>query len=343
MLKANHIGCITALKDSCEHPDDDAGVGGFAPAPASWHYLGSSAAIAARPHRFDLPGGQSFVAFRPPGQPVVVLGARCSHMGADLSRGCVRAGRIVCPLHGWEYAADGKCARIPCGDAVPEFARQRVHPVAEVGGQVFFFNGAEARFPMPFFDGVNGDDLHAARAFDIHEDVPWHLVIANGFDRQHFEKTHERTLLAEPVVDAPSPFARRISLQLKVEGSGWADRLTRAFGGNASRMTITAWCGSLAFVTAEFPAVRTRGIVAVQPLENGTSRIRVIVWVERSRGLLGRVLLDGANAAVRRQIVRAFFQDDLGKLTGTAYRPERMVPSDETLAEYLDWLQNIHR
>ena len=201
MLKANHIGCITALKDSCEHPDDDAGVGGFAPAPASWHYLGSSAAIAARPHRFDLPGGQSFVAFRPPGQPVVVLGARCSHMGADLSRGCVRAGRIVCPLHGWEYAADGKCARIPCGDAVPEFARQRVHPVAEVGGQVFFFNGAEARFPMPFFDGVNGDDLHAARAFDIHEDVPWHLVIANGFDRQHFEKTHERTLLAEPVVD----------------------------------------------------------------------------------------------------------------------------------------------
>ncbi len=264
-------------------------------------------------------------------------------MGADLSRGCVRDGRIICPLHGWEYAANGKCARIPCGDAVPEIAQQRVFPVVELGGHVFFFNGEEARFPMPFFDAVNAEDLHAAPTFDIHENVPWYLVIANGFDRQHFEMTHERTLLAEPVVDTPSHFARRISLQLKVEGNGWADRLTRAFGGSESRMTITSCCGSLAFVTAEFPAVKTRGIVAVQPLENGTSRIRVIVWVKRSRGTIGRLLLDRVNAALRRQVVRAFFQDDLGRLTGTSYRPERMVASDKTLVDYLDWLQKIHR
>ncbi len=330
------------MKDSCEHSDDDAGRRGFAAAPASWYYLGSSAGIAARPRRFDLPGGQSFVAFLGENKMPIVLAARCSHMGADLSRGCVKNGRIVCPLHGWEYAVDGKCTHIPCGDAVPEFAHQRAYPVAEVGGHVFFFNGAEARFPMPFFDGVNAEELRAAHAFDLHEDVPWYLVIANGFDRQHFEMTHERTLLAEPVVDDPSPFARRISLQLKVEGHGWADRLTRAFGGGESRMTITAWCGSLAFVTAEFPAVRTRGIVAVQPLENGASRIRVIVWVERSRSVVSRLLLDRANAALRRRIVGAFFQDDLGKLTGTAYRPERMIPSDKTLVDYLDWLQKIH-
>ncbi len=343
MLKSDLIGCITALKDSCDHPDDGAGLRRFAPAPASWHYLGSSAAIAARPHRFDLPGGQSFVAFRPPGQPVAVLDVRCSHMGADLSHGCVREGRIICPLHGWEYAADGKCARIPCGDAVPEFARQRAFPVAEAGGHVFFFNGAEARFPMPFFDGENAEDLRAAEPFEITDEVPWYLVGANGFDRQHFEMTHDRKLLAAPVVDEPSPFARRITMTLGIAGDGWTDRVTRAFAGGQSRMTVTSWCGSLVFATAEFRRVKTMGLVAVQPLDNGRTRVRVIVWVRRSSGALGRLFIDPLNARLRRRFIHAFFQDDLGRLTGTAYRPERMVPSDKTLVDYLDWLQKIHR
>lgn len=37
----------------------------------------------------------------------------CVHRGAPLSLGTVRHDCLVCPYHGWEYEASGKCVRIP--------------------------------------------------------------------------------------------------------------------------------------------------------------------------------------------------------------------------------------
>lgn len=38
---------------------------------------------------------------------------RCPHRFAPLSAGKVRAGQIECPYHGWRFAADGRCTRVP--------------------------------------------------------------------------------------------------------------------------------------------------------------------------------------------------------------------------------------
>ena len=221
-----------SLKSFCEHPPDDATSRGFAPAPASWYHLGSISEITARPLRFDLPGGQAFVAFRAPGQPVAVLGGRCSHMGADLSRGCVKGGRLVCPLHAWEYAREGPCEHIPGSSEIPAFVRQQNFPVEEQAGHVFFFNRPQTRFPLPFFTGKSGAELLAARPFELIVDAPWHLVSANGFDVQHFRCAHDRTLLGEPVVDSPHPFAWRLRAKFRVTGDSFRDRLTRWMAGS---------------------------------------------------------------------------------------------------------------
>ncbi len=316
---------------------------GFGVAPASWYYLASLAELARKPRKLDLPDGEVFVGFCGANGRPAVLGARCSHMGADLSHGCVKGGRLACPLHGWEYGAGGVCEHIPSSAEIPAFARQGTFPVEVRGGHVFFFNRPEARFPMPFFDGIAPEDLRPARPFELREDAPWYMVAGNGFDRQHFENTHDRRLVAEPVVDSPHPFARRSQLDLAIDGHSYGDRLTRLLAGEQSRMTVTSWCGSLIFATATFRKVRTYGLVAVHPLKNWTTRARIIVWVRRSGNPFGRAVLDPVNAVIRRHFIRLFFEDDIGRLTGTRYRPDRMIPSDQMLTDYLTWLQAIHR
>ena len=67
---------------------------GFAAAPASWYHLASVSELARGPRKLELPEGHAFVGFLGEGGRPVVLGARCSHMGADLSRGCVRNGPL---------------------------------------------------------------------------------------------------------------------------------------------------------------------------------------------------------------------------------------------------------
>src|SRR6266849_1795717 len=95
--------------------------------------------------------GRPLVAYRTAQGRVSVLSGRCAHLGADLGRGRVVGDALRCPFHNWEYGPDGRCTRIPTTDAIPEFARQTCYPVEERHGFIFFFNGREPLFPLPFF------------------------------------------------------------------------------------------------------------------------------------------------------------------------------------------------
>ncbi len=315
----------------------------FAAAPSSWYLVCTVAELARKPVRFDLPDGQTFVAFRTPDQKATVISGRCSHMGADLSRGCVKNGRIVCPLHAWEYGRDGRCEHIPASADIPEFARQRIYPVEERAGLVFFFNQPEARFPLPFFEGVDPEAMVPARPIDFTETVPWYLIGGNGFDKQHLAATHDRNLIAEPVVDSPHPFAMRCRLDLSIAGNSYTDHLTRMFAGKHSQMTLTSWCGSLLFGVAKFRRATTYGMISVRPLPNHAIHARIVVFVPRSSNSMARTILDPINAAVRRHFIAAFFQSDIGKITGIRYHHERMITADKMLVDYLEWLHTMHR
>lgn len=183
---------------AASRPDSD-----LAAAPASWYYFGSKHEFARGPCSFELPGNRRFVGYLKSRGVPVVLAARCPHMGAEPARGCVHGDRIACPLHGWEFGSDGHCARIPVAEAdePPAFARQAAYPTIEHGGHIFFCNETRAPFPAPFFDGIDPAALRTARPFDLHDDVPWYFIGANGFDVQHFRNAHDRVLLDEPLVE----------------------------------------------------------------------------------------------------------------------------------------------
>lgn len=307
--------------------------------PSAWYHLCSARQLNDGPMTQVL-GGRSFVGFRTQSGRLAVLSGRCSHMGANLGCGEVHGESLVCPLHGWEYGADGVCARIPSMDAISPFARQGSYPVEERGGEVFFFNRKEARFPLPFFDGLKPEELLAARPFDLVADTPWYFVGANGFDIQHFRMAHDRTLMGEPQVIPLPPYGRRVIATFAVTGDSLQDRLTRLVAGPTVTMDVTSWCGTLIVVKALFRRTTSFGIFNVLPVDHQRTLGRVIVWVKRSQNPVGQSVFDPLNAAIRRLFIRTFLRSDLPRIAGLRYHPEKLVAADTILADYFAWLES---
>jgi phenylpropionate dioxygenase-like ring-hydroxylating dioxygenase large terminal subunit len=286
-------------------------------------------------------GGSRFVAFRDAAGRAATLNARCSHMGADLSRGTVTGGRLRCPLHAWEYGVDGRCVRIPVSDHVPPFACQPTYPTSEVGDHVVFHNAPSAQYPFPFYDGRSPGDLLAAEPFEFVVNTPWYMIGANAFDLQHFRVAHDRTLVDAPLIEEPTPFARRIKATYDVSGTTMRDRLTRRFSGPRVRMSVTVWGGTLILVTAEFRRTTSYGMVFVRPLAPGRTHLRTIVWIPRRRGSLRRNLIDPLDARVRRTFIRAFMTDDAVRSDGVGYNPSTLIDADRELRAYFAWLSRM--
>ena len=308
--------------------------------PASWFHVCESHGLRSQPFSFEL-GRHSFVGYRTPAGRPVVLAGRCSHLGAYLGNGVISGDRLVCPLHGWEYGPEGKCEKIPSSDPIPLFARQCSYPVEERGGQVFFFNRAKPRFPLPFFDSIPEEDLLAARPFELVAEAPWYFVGANGFDIQHFRMAHDRTLLGTPEVSEPSPFAQRVVAKFAVAGDSAPDRLTRLIAGPQVTMDVTSWCGTMILVRATFARTTSYGLFNVLPISEHKTLGRVVVWVRRSRNPLGRLFFDRLNAATRRLFIRKFLGSDLPRIAGLRYQPGHLIAADHIMAEYFRWLEKI--
>jgi phenylpropionate dioxygenase-like ring-hydroxylating dioxygenase large terminal subunit len=95
-----------------------------------------------------------------------------------LGRGRVVGGSIQCPFHHWEYGANGRCTRIPMTTTIPAFAQQKCYPAQERHGFLFFFNGREPLFPLPFFFDESPDEFVAGKPFRFLGDCTWYMLAA---------------------------------------------------------------------------------------------------------------------------------------------------------------------
>jgi phenylpropionate dioxygenase-like ring-hydroxylating dioxygenase large terminal subunit len=109
-----------------------------------WHPLAALDELHGKPIGRRLLG-TPIVLFRSEGRPVAMLD-RCPHRALKLSDGCVRAGTIACPYHGWRFGADGRCVEVPGSDAVPAVA-VRVLPIEVRAGLIWT---CLAETPPPF-------------------------------------------------------------------------------------------------------------------------------------------------------------------------------------------------
>jgi phenylpropionate dioxygenase-like ring-hydroxylating dioxygenase large terminal subunit len=117
----------------------------------------------------------------------------CVHRGTALSLGWIHDGNLVCAYHGWTYAPDGACVRIPslaAGRAIPAKARATAVFTARERYGLVWVCLAEPRAPIPelpeledfnyhtFFHSAEGWETSAAR------------MIENFIDTSHFPYVH---------------------------------------------------------------------------------------------------------------------------------------------------------
>jgi phenylpropionate dioxygenase-like ring-hydroxylating dioxygenase large terminal subunit len=163
----------------------------------------------------DLPGEGDFVTLDVVGRPLLVRrvggGLRaylnvCSHrhcLLTDAARGT--APRIVCQYHGWEYAADGKVAKVPDGGCFKPFDRENAKletfPVETCGDLVFvrlaatgptlrdqlgtWFDRVAAAFTRPY-----ACNWRYAADFACN----WKIPVENTVETYHLPAVHPTTL-----------------------------------------------------------------------------------------------------------------------------------------------------
>jgi nitrite reductase/ring-hydroxylating ferredoxin subunit len=306
--------------------------------PASWYLFCESRQLRDKPFSQHILGRQ-LVAYRKASGQVTVMDAHCAHLGADLGCGTVVGETIQCPFHHWRYGADGICTSIPHVGQIPPFARLRTYPVAERHGSIFFFNGCEPLFPLPFMLNADPADFVAAKVFRYVADCNWYMNSAHAFDTQHFAAVHDRRLLAPPAVDCPAPYARRNSYHAEIIGQSIFDRILRVVAGHTVNITLTIWGGNMAVITADFGRVRSGFLMAMQPLENGQTLCQGIVYARRTRKLLrGFAPLD---LGVRRLFTFGYLADEARRLRGTRYNPASLGPNDQDMVEFFQWAASL--
>jgi phenylpropionate dioxygenase-like ring-hydroxylating dioxygenase large terminal subunit len=164
-----------------------------------WYAVEFADRVTVQPMRVTVLGQQLALYRTPEGRPLA-LSDRCAHRGAALSAGTLKGDCIACPYHGWEYAPDGQCTKIPAnppGRGISRKARVDAYPVQERYGFIWVFLGdvPEAqRPPMPVLPELDELQENGGRFRVVMGEFLWHAnyarVLENGFDIAHGPFVH---------------------------------------------------------------------------------------------------------------------------------------------------------
>ena len=123
---------------------------------------------------------------------IVAFKDLCVHRGTPLSLGRIDDGTLVCAYHGWGYAADGACVRIPSlgpGQSIPAKARATVYRTEIRYGLVWVCLD-EPQAPIPEYPAVEDPALHTMLVkFGIWETSAGRMI-ENFADFSHFAFVH---------------------------------------------------------------------------------------------------------------------------------------------------------
>ena len=316
------------------------GISDFSPFPKSWYRLCASRDIDRTPFARTV-FNRRFVGYRNSNREAVVMDATCRHLGADLGLGKVVGSCIECPFHGWKYGSDGRCREVPGATSAPDFAVQQVFPCQERHGSVYFFNGLEPTFPLPFFIDEVPQNYRSIDPRGFTASCSWYMVNAHAFDVQHFLSVHGRRLLEPLQVDTPSPFARRSSYLAEVLGEKYSDRFLRWVINDRVRITLTIWGGTFAVVTGDFGQRKSRFFVISEPLSDGHTRCEVIVFTPRISSRIVGPVAERLMLHIRRWLTTVYLRDEHSGLGSPRYNPLSLIENDHEMVKYFQWAAEL--
>lgn len=186
---------------------------------------------------------------------ITCVSDRCPHRGTRLSLGWIADERLVCPYHGWEYAEDGTCRKIPAQRRVPpSAARVTRFPVIERDGLIMACLTQEPpALPSWPGDGEDGFRSIVCGPYWFRSSAP--RVVENFLDVAHFSFVHAG-LLGDPALPEIEDYPVRLSaegpvaspirvFQPNTDGSGqgstveYSYRVKGAYGAEFAKESLT--------------------------------------------------------------------------------------------------------
>ncbi len=119
----------------------------------------------------------------------------CIHRGTRLSLGRVDGETLECPYHGWSYAADGRCVRIPAHpeQAPPTRARVRTYR-ATLAYDLVWVSLGDPKHPPPPFPEWDDASFRTMLCGPYRVNASGPRIVENFLDVGHFPFVHEGIL-----------------------------------------------------------------------------------------------------------------------------------------------------
>jgi phenylpropionate dioxygenase-like ring-hydroxylating dioxygenase large terminal subunit len=176
-----------------------------------WYPLLESCELRRKPLGVDRLGTR-FVFWRDASGGAQALLDRCPHLGAALSKGCIRDGHIACPFHGFQFDGTGACTHVPALGArgrIPSGVAATSFRIREAHGFIWLWwgNPENVTQSLPFFEELKDGWRHAT--VKVQWPVHYTRAIENQLDVAHLPFVHRttigagsRTLVEGPHVDS---------------------------------------------------------------------------------------------------------------------------------------------
>lgn len=142
------------------------------------------------------------------GRPVA-LGDRCPHRKYPLSRGAIVGDDVQCGYHGFTFAPDGRCVRVPGQDHAPSKADIRSYPLVERWRWIWIWMGDPARADESLIPDhrewlkLEDPDWHPLAGTRMQVNGRYTLVNENLLDLSHLTFMHPESLGTDDVAEAP--------------------------------------------------------------------------------------------------------------------------------------------
>ena len=277
--------------------------------------------------------GREMVFWRNPKGEVIAQSDLCPHRGARLSSGSVVDGCIQCPFHGFLFAEDGACTKVPAHPErrIPRSLKTKTWAVREAHGFVWMWvdETCEPASDLRFFEDL--DETWSVGGFEKTWNTHFTRCVENQLDYTHIAFVHEKTIgrFAGELVD----FEVASNLDEATEGAAPEPAWIR-FGESAGPDAGIEWREPNIWINRITPTMQIT--VAFVPVDDTTTKLYLrnwqkqvtlpgLAWLwQQLSGWLNRKILEEDRAVVEDQLPRiARLESD-----------ERLVPSDRPILLY---------
>ncbi|MEM9190970.1 MAG: aromatic ring-hydroxylating dioxygenase subunit alpha [Myxococcota bacterium] len=157
-----------------------------------WYPLAESRELDAGPYATTL-YGTPLVLFRGEDGRCGALLDRCAHRNVPLSRGKVRLSTIECFYHGWQFAPDGACKKVPClvGEAETRGRRVPAYACREHDGFVWVYATPDVEPERePYRFRFRSDPRYTSVSQVVEAEGTLHATAENALDVPHTAFLH---------------------------------------------------------------------------------------------------------------------------------------------------------